>query len=494
MTRRCRRLLFCSVVLAVATTSAPGARLDRDARQGHANALCSEAQQQLLAQLAAQPDNGWWLASRNAFAEVWTPPALRPLNRGQPTAPSRLITAWGGFAWDRNRSALWLFGGGHGDYSGNDVYVWRAATGLWQRASLPSEIQRNAQRIEMAIDGVDFAPAATHPYDSNVFLPHLDRLLSFGGAAYNNGGAWRRTDRRGRVLRTGPYVFDVTRADPWQVGGRSGSHVQREAFYPQLTGAELWQNRDSYVRHRGDDRPPDNHVNGCSAYADENGQDVVYVAARVGGGTALHLFRYQILQLESPQADHWTHVGRFWNGPSDQTACGYDPQRKLFVRTGSHGKPFLFWSLHRPGPANREQIVVPADPGNRFLPLVRSKQLKLRNCGLDFDAVRQRFVLWCGGPQLWALTVSDRAPTAADRDKVSAELAWQITALAARAQPSPSSEVGHGVLGKWAYAPELDVFVALQDGEQGQVWFYKPEQWQPGSCLARAAEDGDKQH
>lgn len=165
-------------------------------------ALCTEPQRQLLSTLAALPGNSWWLASRNRFESVWTPPALRPLNSGAMTTPASLITAWGGFAWDQRRSALWLFGGGHADYSGNDVYVWYAADGHWQRASLPSEIKRVARGIDTAVDGVDHAPAAAHSYDNNVYLPRLDRLLSFGGAAYNNGGAWRRLGSDGKAYRT----------------------------------------------------------------------------------------------------------------------------------------------------------------------------------------------------------------------------------------------------------------------------------------------------
>ena len=37
----------------------------------------------------------------------------------------RIILAWSGFTWDPNRGDLLLYGGGHANYSGNDVYRWR---------------------------------------------------------------------------------------------------------------------------------------------------------------------------------------------------------------------------------------------------------------------------------------------------------------------------------------------------------------------------------
>ena len=437
---------------------------------------CTAPQQALLAMIRQWPEAQWHLVSENRFDSVWTPPALRPLNRGQATPPSRLITAWGGLAWDSTRSALWLFGGGHADYSGNEVYVWHGADRRWQRASLPSEITGDKTRIETAIDGVDNAPAAAHSYDNNVHLPRLDRLLSFGGAAYNNGGAWRRPLPGGGSVRTGPYLFDVSRADAWTVGGSDGSHVQRHAEPREIRGGRLWQNRDSYLDPAAGTTTPTQHVSGCTAYADEDGIDTVYTVAILGGGTAQHLFRYRVLDPAQAKADSWQHVGQYWNGPASETACGYDPFNKWLVRTGSHGKPFMAWSLQQPGPNNREQVIVPADPAQQFLPLLKARQLDLSRCGLDFDQRRRQFWLWCGGASLWQLS----PPTDA--------AGWRIAKAEVNAAPAPKPEVGTGVLGKWAYAAELDVLVALQDGNAGNVWFFKPPHWQPGCAPA----DGEK--
>jgi hypothetical protein len=37
------------------------------------------------------------------------------------------------------------------------------------------------------------------------------------------------------------------------------------------------------------------------------------------------------------------------------------------------------------------------------------------------------------------------------------------------------------VLGKWKYAPDLDVFLGVVAPETGDVWVYKPAGWEPPS-------------
>src|SRR5262247_3586120 len=86
----------------------------------------------LLPLLLQTPANGWLLANANLYRDVWTPPDLEPLVGSSTPEPSRIILAWSGFGWDTNRGDLILYGGGHANYSGNDVYRWRSSTLLWE--------------------------------------------------------------------------------------------------------------------------------------------------------------------------------------------------------------------------------------------------------------------------------------------------------------------------------------------------------------------------
>jgi len=51
----------------------------------------------------------------------------------------------------------------------------------------------------------------------------------------------------------------------------------------------------------------------------------------------------------------------------------------------------------------------------------------------------------------------------------------------------PDGNIGTGILGKWKYISNLDVFMGLQDPTQGNVWIYKPVGWQDPSGTTNLA-------
>ena len=422
----------------------------------------------LIGLLAALPEGEWLRANLNAYSDVWTPDDLRPLKGPSNPPPSFVLIPWSSFAWDPNRGDLWVEGGGHAAYSGNDVYRWRGASQMWERAALPSEIKQDDLGYWQAIDGWDNAPAAAHTYDNHMFFPHIDRFVVFGGATYNSGQPFKRevTPTTNRI--TGPFFFDPSRADPNKVGGTTGSHVMRVAPHPEIVGGNMWANRDIWVNIPNHPAPLA-HINGCTAYADENGKDVAYIAARTAGqGTSVNLYKYTVNDLTNPALDALVQVGQVWNAISDQTACAIDPVRQLFVRIGDQTRPFIYWNLATPGPSNRDVAVTPVDPTGEFGSLLANNQLLLRYCGLDYDPIGGQLVLWCGDGRVWALT----APSSPSPN------GWTIVK-----QPSPtlaapdSSLVGTGILGKWKYIPNLDAFIGLQDVTLGNIWIYKPIGW-----------------
>ena len=238
----------------------------------------------------------------------------------------------------------------------------------------------------------------------------------------------------------------------------------------------MWTNRDLFANLPGNPVVALTHVNGCTAYADENGKDVAYVAARSGGSTDLNLFKYTVNSLTSPSLDTLQKVGTFWSGPASPTACALDPVRKLFVRLGTNAIPFVYWNLATPGVGNPDVRVAPADPTGEFASLLASHQIDLEYCGLDFDPVRRRFLLWCGDGRVWALT-----PPA-----VASPSGWTIVRQPSPTLAKPNGDVGTGILGKWKYISSLDAFIGLQDPVQGNIWIYKPVGWvnpQGGSAL-----------
>jgi hypothetical protein len=417
---------------------------------------------EIMALIGSIPEGNWARVNLNNYQDVWTPPDLRPLGAHD---PSKIILAWSGFAWDTNRAELWLYGGGPRNYSGNDVYRWRASTRMWERASLPSQIARDPLGNYMAVDGPDSAPVSAHTYDNNIFLPVVDRLLVLGGAAYENGGQYKRQSTATTSRNTGPYLFDPNRADPDKVGGTTGSHVQSANPYPEIIGGEMWQNRD-HALNLSAATLPFNHVNGCTAYAEENGRDTVYVGA-ISGGTARNLYRYVINDVTSASGDTWERIGGYWGSASGETSCAFDSVQRLFVRTGHNESPLYYWNVATPGSKNYEVRVDLSDPNGHLLPLLQSNNLMLKKCGLDFDLVLRQYMLWCGDGRVWSIS-PPQVPSASG---------WSVSL-----QPTPTGSVPNGdygvgvpgILGKWKYASNLGVFVGLQDRYSGNIWVYKP--------------------
>src|SRR3954471_13419609 len=64
-------------------------------------------------------------------------PTPRPAGN---TGPAAVIDAWGGGAFDSLRGLLLLWGGGHGDYGGNEIYAFDVATLKWSRPWGPEPV------------------------------------------------------------------------------------------------------------------------------------------------------------------------------------------------------------------------------------------------------------------------------------------------------------------------------------------------------------------
>jgi hypothetical protein len=422
----------------------------------------------LLPLLMQMPENSWLKANAGPYSAAWTPDDLEPLDNGVTHTPAKIILPWSGFAWDSNRGDIILWGGGHANYSGNDVYRWHSGTLLWERAALPSEIRSDPVVGFLAIDGPDNAPISSHTYDNNIFLPIADRMLTWGGATYNNGGPFIRVleSNPSASRLTGPYLFDPNRANGAKVGGTTGSHVQRVSPHPEVVGGQMWQNRDINKWIAGQ-APPGTHVNGCTGYASEGGLDVVYTGSANQFSTNMELYRYQVTDVANPSLDQSTKVGMYSVGVTGQTTCGYDPSRKLFVRTGSNAVPFQFWDLTTPGPANPDRSVQIDATIAGLQAWLSSNALNIQNCALEFDPVRGTFPLWCGASTVWELRPPPGGNTISG---------WTVVQRNAP-QPAPPGDIQTGVMGKWRYAPFYDAFVGLQDINDGSVWIYKPVGW-----------------
>jgi len=415
----------------------------------------------LVSLLKSIPDSSWVKVNLNAWSDVWTPPDLLVPPYDGATKPGSILAAWSSFAWDPNRGDLILWGGGHANYAGNEVYRWRGSTQMWERGSVPSAVKQIAPYTYEAIDGALHAPTSSHTYDNQLFLPRLDRFITFGGAAFDTGTAMQRMLADGTVRTTGPFLWDPSKADPNKVGGTTGSQVLTTP-HPEITGGNMWQNLDLWDGHVPLSNLPSSFVNGVSDYTLENGVDTVYIAGRYGGGVDQNLYRFRIPSLTDRSQDAWDVVGIGWYGVSNKGGGAYDPLRRAFIRMGSTNW-LSYWDLATPGPGNKDVVVTLPSVGESFT----------EDYGMDRDPGTGDLVYWGGGGTVWNV----RPPTPIGPN------GWTVVKQPNPVGAVPSTNLGTGVLGKWKYIRNLDAFMALE--VTGDVWLYRPVGWSdPGGNQA----------
>lgn len=409
--------------------------------------------------LVAMQENSWGKLNTNAFSDVWAPPGSRPLpGTGD---PSTVVSAWSSMAWDSNRGDLIFWGGGHANYPGNEVYRWRSSDLQWERASLPSQVVNFGGNNWEAAGGVTDAPISAHTYDNSEYLPVIDRFVTFGGGAWNTGSAFQDFQNGG--VRTGPYLWDPSKANANQVGGSTGTGVD-----PTTPGGQMWQNRQTLPNCP---HPTGGKRIGCgtgawlegtSAYTKENGKDVLYVNDGQGGD----LWKYTFNDVNDPSQDTIQLVGQQFNSFSGQGAGAFDPTRNLFVRTAQDY--LTFWDVTAQSFRTLNVRFRPTDATGEF----EDPTFGFRFYGIEYDGERDRFLLWDGDGEIWALNIPN----------VLSDTGWTVDKIVTASADTPMQADGspfRGVLGKWKYVAEYDIFLGMLDPLNGDIWAYKPDGWSP---------------
>jgi len=123
-----------------------------------------------------------------------------------------VIDAWGGGAVDTLRNRLIVFGGGHSDYAGNEIYAVNLLSSTVQRITNPSPPNLSGYNIygdtcPSALS--DGAPNSRHSYDGVAYIHDIDRLFAFGGSLACKTGngdnvTWMYDFASGHWLRMNP--------------------------------------------------------------------------------------------------------------------------------------------------------------------------------------------------------------------------------------------------------------------------------------------------
>lgn len=415
--------------------------------------------------LATLPQGGWAQVNTGTFSSAW-PTGLTAVPESQGyNDPASVVRAWSSFAWNSTNGSILLWGGGHANYSGNEMYVWSAATGGWSRGSLPSRIDLNTSQ-NFIVDNA--APQSAHTYDNNVYLPVNQQFLTFGGAGFP-GGLPLLTNINGVTQTSGPWLWDPTKADANKVGGTTGS-----GYDPSSLGGNMWTNRAGQATGSN---IPTFFVQSVSAARVEAGQDTVYVTSNPGASGWPDLYRYRVGNVASGGLDQWVKVGVSNNAWSFQGAATLDNQHNLFIRnaTSSAGADLAVWNLSSfNGTTAIGEIPVQLKYGDGT-DFVMSPNTSY---GLDFDQQSGLLLMWDSVELGTVYYVTPSIATNGTPNSV-----WTVTRVVATTPSQPSDVTTRGVLGKWKYVDELDAFLAISEfntntGDAG-VWLYKPYQVAP---------------
>ena len=152
---------------------------------------------------------GWYQLANTKMTSV----CLGNVSNGEYTDPSMTTTTnynfdcndivpWSGGAGDDVNQQLIVWGGGHSDYAGDEVFVLKLnGTPSWQRFTnptypVPYTGDQNAWEglnpyyVKLGAGGI-YQPGATpssrHTYNGLQYVPYQNQLYSFGGAVANIG-------------------------------------------------------------------------------------------------------------------------------------------------------------------------------------------------------------------------------------------------------------------------------------------------------------------
>ena len=115
-------------------------------------------------------------------------------NPPQPGYAPNIIYAWSGGTVDTARNRLLVWGGGHSDYSGNEMYALDLSTLSIKRIVEPSAVTSQSHCTSALPDG---SPTSRHTYDGITYIAHADRMFEVNGslAPCGNGdlATWTRS-------------------------------------------------------------------------------------------------------------------------------------------------------------------------------------------------------------------------------------------------------------------------------------------------------------
>ena len=136
------------------------------------------------------PGLGWFEAPNTKLTSVCPPANFGGTSYDFPSHCYQVVGAWSGAIADTSRNRLVVWGGGHVDYYGNELYSFDLNTLQMTRLNDPSTPVASSCILSMS----DGKPNARHNYGSLVYVAHLDMMFATNGVvACPSGGGGKDT-------------------------------------------------------------------------------------------------------------------------------------------------------------------------------------------------------------------------------------------------------------------------------------------------------------
>ena len=339
-----------------------------------------------------------------------------------------VIRTWNGAVADTNANRLIIWGGGHGNYFGNEIYSLNLTANpiTLTRVKDPT-VPTNYANAANCVDGIppgspDFAPNARESYGGLEFLPGPSRMMIFDGSLACTQGQGS--------------------ANTWTIS------------LAGLSNSSSWVHEDptmSGIKPNNDGNGPYGNV---AAYDPNSG--LVFIS----DGSALYTYNYATNTYNRITSSKGFTTGIYLSG-------AIDPTRKLFVMVGAcsdascgPGSGVFVADISNPAATKQQDwtLATLADPNCAEFLDGGANPINGSNPGFTFDSVANDFVGWPNyGNSIYIMT-----PDVANERMTCEKLTF------ANGPPNSSHSnnlpnTSYGTFGRFRYFPGLDVFALVND-------------------------------
>lgn len=437
----------------------------------------------LLDLVKAAAAGTWVKANVNNFVDAWPIEGLRPAG----SSTRKIIGAWASFGWDTRNHRLILFGGGHGNTDESTVYQWSAVSRQWSVAYYAQgKFQVDDYPSFEPTGRILNSPLSAHTYDNQLYLPVLDVFYTPGGASVGNGGSWALYDLavpypHPKVRNIPVFLCDMALAGQGFVGGLSGTNRKELAVTYDIAGARAWKARDWGLYNPAVLTSWGSVINCAAATRVENGCDVVYQMRRPAGATSKSLRRVEFVDSNAAN-DIVTIVGSPRDINSSVVSSALHNGLNCFVTSQkSSTVPFVFWDLDYAAPSGNVTYPVAASAliGPGAAEFLAATNATGGPQSIEYDPLRDRLVSWGFGGKVFGISVpeGDPVPNTGWYVEVLGDVADPASRPMTYSETTAADGTASPICGKWRYASDLDVFIALNHNTNGNVWCWKPDQW-----------------